>query len=101
QKSICLSNWRIKVMDGNTAVSVEGKRQDMKGLLWHSNAVTERVAHNQVRTSSGSVYVLQGKMDSATMRREGFPYRFIKRFTFGFPRRWKECVQELLEERRR
>ncbi|NWU86102.1 M18BP protein, partial [Onychorhynchus coronatus] len=101
QKSICLSSWRIKVMDGNTAISVEGKRQDMKGLLWHSNVVTERVAHNQVRTSSGSVYVLQGKIDSTTMRREGFPYRFIKRFTFGFSRRWKEYVQEFLEERRR
>ncbi|NXK43004.1 M18BP protein, partial [Piprites chloris] len=101
QKSISLSSWRIKVMDGNTAISVEGKRQDMKGLLWHSNAVTERLAHNQVRTSSGSIYVLQGKMDSATMRREGFPYRFIKQFTSGFSRRWKEYVQEFLQERRR
>ncbi|XP_032547193.1 mis18-binding protein 1 [Chiroxiphia lanceolata] len=101
QKSICLSSWRIKVMDGNTAISLEGKRQDMKGLLWHSNAITERVAHNQLRTSSGSLYLLQGKIDSATMRREGFPYRFIKRFTFGFSRRWKEYVQEFLEERRR
>ncbi|XP_050191667.1 mis18-binding protein 1 isoform X2 [Myiozetetes cayanensis] len=101
EKSICLSSWRIKVMDGNTAISVEGKRQDMRGLLWHSNAVTERVAHNQVRTASGSLYILQGKLDSATMRREGFPYRFIKRFTFGFSRRWKEYVQEFLEQRRR
>ncbi|XP_017680924.1 PREDICTED: mis18-binding protein 1 [Lepidothrix coronata] len=101
EKSICLSSWRIKVMEGNTAISLEGKRQDMKGLLWHSNAITERVAHNQLRTSSGSLYVLQGKIDSATMRREGFPYRFIKRFTFGFSRRWKEYVQEFLEERRR
>ncbi|NWR36312.1 M18BP protein, partial [Tachuris rubrigastra] len=101
QKSICLSSWRIKVMDGNMAVSVEGKRQDMKGLLWHSNAVTERVASNQVRTSSGSLYILQGKIDSATMRRQGFPYLFIKRFTYGFSRRWKEYVQEFLEERRR
>ncbi|XP_027578867.2 mis18-binding protein 1 isoform X3 [Pipra filicauda] len=101
EKSICLSSWRIKVMEGNTAISLEGKRQDMKGLLWHSNAITERVAHNQLRTSSGSLYLLQGKIDSATMRREGFPYRFIKRFTFGFSRRWKEYVQEFLEERRR
>ncbi|XP_051628051.1 mis18-binding protein 1 isoform X3 [Manacus candei] len=101
EKSICLSSWRIKVMEGNTAISLEGKRQDMKGLLWHSNAITERVAHNQLRTSSGSLYLLQGKIDSATMRREGFPYRFIKRFTYGFSRRWKEYVQEFLEERRR
>ncbi|NXG22705.1 M18BP protein, partial [Grallaria varia] len=101
QKSICLSSWRIKVMDGNTAICVEGKRKDMKHVLWHSNAITERVAGNQVRTSSGSVYVLQGRIDSAAMRKQGFPYRFIKRFTFGFSTKWKEYVQEFLEERRR
>ncbi|NXB12711.1 M18BP protein, partial [Cnemophilus loriae] len=101
QKNICLSSWRIKVLAGNTAICVEGKRKDKKQLLWHSSAVTERVTHNQVKTSSGAVYLLQGKIDSAAMRKEGFPYRFIKRFAFGFSRRWKEFVDEFLEERRR
>ncbi|NXW72818.1 M18BP protein, partial [Hirundo rustica] len=101
QTNICLNSWRIKVLPGNTAICVEGKRKDMRQLLWHSSAVTERVTHNQVRTSSGAVYLLQGKIDSAAMRREGFPYRFIKRFTFGFSRRWKEYLEELLGERRR
>uniref|UniRef100_A0A8C9EI21 SANTA domain-containing protein n=1 Tax=Pavo cristatus TaxID=9049 RepID=A0A8C9EI21_PAVCR len=71
KKRICLSSWRIKVMSGNTAVCVEGKRKDMKDLLWHSNAVVERVAHNQVKTSSGNIYLLQGHMDSVSMRKEG------------------------------
>ncbi|XP_077037015.1 mis18-binding protein 1 isoform X2 [Agelaius phoeniceus] len=101
EKTICLSSWRIKVLAGNTAICVEGKRKDMRQLLWHSSAVTERVTHNQVQTSSGAVYLLQGKIDSAAMRKEGFPYRFIKKFTFGFSRRWKEYVEEFLEERRR
>ncbi|NXB78564.1 M18BP protein, partial [Donacobius atricapilla] len=101
QTNICLSSWRIRVLTGNTAICVEGKRKDMRQALWHSSAVTERVTHNQVRTSSGAVYQLQGKIDSAAMRSEGFPYRFIKRFTFGFSRRWKEYVEEFLEERRR
>ncbi|NWR56614.1 M18BP protein, partial [Bucorvus abyssinicus] len=101
QKSICLTSWRIKVLDGNTAICVEGKRKDMKSLLWHSTAVTERVAHNQVKTTSGSIYVLQGNIDSASMRKEGFPYRFIKRFTYGFSKKWQEYVEEFLEERRR
>ncbi|XP_041903761.1 mis18-binding protein 1 [Corvus kubaryi] len=101
EKNICLSSWRIKVLTGNTAICVEGKRKDMKQLLWHSSAITERVTHNQVKTSSGGVYLLQGKIDSAAMRKEGFPYRFIKQFTFGFSRRWKEYVEEFLEERRR
>ncbi|NWI40467.1 M18BP protein, partial [Picathartes gymnocephalus] len=101
QKNICLNSWRIKVLTGNTAICVEGKRKDMRQLLWHSSAVTERITHNQVRTSSGAVYLLQGKMDSAAMKRDGFSYRFIKRFTFGFSRRWQEYVEELLKERRR
>ncbi|NWI50841.1 M18BP protein, partial [Calyptomena viridis] len=100
QKSICLSSWRIKVLDDNTAICVEGKRRDMRCQLWHSSAVTERVAPTRLRTASGSVYVLQGPIDSAAMRREGFPFRFIKRFTRGFSKRWKEYVKELLEQRR-
>ncbi|XP_014741374.1 PREDICTED: mis18-binding protein 1 [Sturnus vulgaris] len=101
EKSICLNSWRIKVLDGNTAICVEGKRKDMRQLLWHSSAITERLTHNQVKTSTGAVYLLQGKIDSAAMRREGFPYRFTKRFTFGFSTRWKEYVEEFLKERRR
>ncbi|NXW54969.1 M18BP protein, partial [Eurystomus gularis] len=100
-QSICLTSWRIKVMDGNTEICVEGKRKDMKDLLWHSSAVVERIARNQVKTSSGSIYLLQGNIDSACMRREGFSHWFIKRFTYGFSTRWKEYAEELLKERRR
>ncbi|NXJ03394.1 M18BP protein, partial [Odontophorus gujanensis] len=101
QKRICLASWRIKVMNGNTAVCVEGRRKDMKDMLWHSNAVVECIAYNQVKTSSGNIYLLQGHMDSVSMRKEGYPYQFIKRFKFGFSKRWKEHVEELLKEIRR
>ncbi|NWV60290.1 M18BP protein, partial [Malurus elegans] len=101
QKTICLSSWKIKVLSGNVAICVEGKRKDMKQLLWHSSAIMERVTRTQVKTSSGTVYLLQGKIDSAGMRKEGFPYHFVKRFTFGFSRRWKDIVEEFLKERRR
>ncbi|NWR77945.1 M18BP protein, partial [Centropus unirufus] len=101
QKVICLSSWRIKVIEGNTAICVEGKRRDMKDLCWHSNAITERISRQQVRTVSGSTYWLQGKIDSASMRREGFPYPFIKRFFYGFSKTWKQYTEEFLEERRR
>lgn len=43
----------------------------MKDMLWHSNAVVERVAYNQVKTSSGNIYLLQGHIDSVWMRKEG------------------------------
>ncbi|NXW89952.1 M18BP protein, partial [Alopecoenas beccarii] len=101
QKVVCLTSWRIKVVDGNTAICVEGKRKDMKNMSWHSNAVIERINYNQVKTSSGTIYLLQGRMDSAVMRKEGFPYRFTKKFLFGFSKKWKEYVEELLQQRRR
>ncbi|NXT36040.1 M18BP protein, partial [Pelecanoides urinatrix] len=75
--------------------------RDMNDLFWHSNTIVERIARNQVKTSSGSIYLLQGNIDSASMRKEGFPYRFIKRFTYGFSKKWKEYVEEFLEQRRR
>lgn len=45
--------------------------RDRKNTTWHSNAVVERISYNQVKTSSGNVYLLQGRMDSASMRKEG------------------------------
>ncbi|NXN95609.1 M18BP protein, partial [Rhinopomastus cyanomelas] len=101
EKYICLTSWMIKVLSDNTAVCVEGKRKDMGHVVWHSNAVTERIASNKVRTSSGSLYVLQGKMNTAAMRKEGFPYHFIKQFTHGFSKNWKQHVEDLLEARKR
>ncbi|KQK75732.1 hypothetical protein AAES_141661 [Amazona aestiva] len=100
-KNICLTSWRIKVMDGNTALCVVGKPKDMKDVVWHSDAIMERIARNQVKTSTGSIYLLEGKINSALMRKEGFPYRFIRRFTYGFSQKWKEYMEEFLEERRR
>ncbi|KAM4667363.1 mis18-binding protein 1 [Amazona ochrocephala] len=101
EKNICLTSWRIKVMDGNTALCVVGKPKDMKDVVWHSDAIMERIARNQVKTSTGSIYLLEGKINSALMRKEGFPYRFIRRFTYGFSQKWKEYMEEFLEERRR
>ncbi|NWY45846.1 M18BP protein, partial [Sylvia atricapilla] len=101
QPNICLNSWSISVLSGNTAICVEGKRKDMRQQLWHSSAIMERLTRSQVKTSTGTVYQLQGKINSAAMRSEGVPYRFIKRFNFGFPRRWREYVEEFLGDRRR
>ncbi|XP_037252070.1 mis18-binding protein 1 isoform X1 [Falco rusticolus] len=101
EKNISLTCWRIEVMDGNTAIYVKGRRKGMKDLYWHSNAITERIASNQVKTSSGRVYLLEGNIDSTSMKKKGFPYRFIRRFTYGFSKNWKKYVEEFLEERRK
>ncbi|XP_042655235.1 mis18-binding protein 1 isoform X2 [Tyto alba] len=101
EKIVYLTHWRIKVLDGSAAVCVEGKEKDMKDELWCSSAIVERVARNKVKSSSGWTYSLHGKINSDLMRKEGFPYRFIRRFAYGFPQNWAECVEKFLEEKRR
>ncbi|NWU98329.1 M18BP protein, partial [Upupa epops] len=101
ERCICLSSWMIRVLSGNSAICVEGKRKDMQYALWHSNTITERITDNRVRTSSGSIYVLQGRINTAAMRKEGFPYHFIRQFMYGFSRNWRRQVEDLLEARKR
>nr|XP_056707059.1 mis18-binding protein 1 [Euleptes europaea] len=100
QQQIVLSHWRLKVLN-DTKVILEGKRRGMKDIYWHSNAIVERIAHNQVKTSSGNVYVLEGQMDAATMRKEGIPTKFITKFAFGIPKNWKAYVHDLLHSLKR
>ncbi|XP_053237954.1 mis18-binding protein 1 isoform X4 [Podarcis raffonei] len=101
QQMVCLSGWRIKAINNNTAVCLEGKRRDMNGVYWHSNAIVERMAPNKVRTSSGNVYKLEGGVDASTMKKEGMPAKFIKRFESGIPQNWKMYVEDLLRFLRR
>ncbi|XP_062974581.1 mis18-binding protein 1 [Elgaria multicarinata webbii] len=95
QQTICISRWRLKVINNYTAVCLEGKRRGMN-VCWHSNAIVERIARNRVITSSGNAYLLEGRIDAATMKKEGIPAKFIKRFSSGIPRNWKMYVEDLL-----
>ncbi|XP_034991220.2 mis18-binding protein 1 isoform X1 [Zootoca vivipara] len=101
QQMVCLSGWKIRVINNNTAVCLEGKRRDMDGVFWHSNAIVERMAPNKVRTSSGKVYKLEGCIEASAMKKEGMPVKFIKRFESGIPQNWKMYVEDLLRFLRR
>ncbi|XP_033013953.1 mis18-binding protein 1 isoform X1 [Lacerta agilis] len=101
QQMVCLRGWRIKVINNNTAVCLEGKRRDMNNIYWHSNVIVERMAPNKVRTSSGNIYKLEGRIDASTMKKEGMPAKFIKRFESGIPQNWKLYVEDLLHFLRR
>ncbi|XP_007428390.3 mis18-binding protein 1 [Python bivittatus] len=96
KQMIYINGWRIRVINNNTAVCVEGKRRDKKNIFWHSNAIVERIGHNQVKTLSGNVYILEGRIDAVNMKKEGIPSKFIKRFGTGIPRNWKMLVDDLL-----
>lgn len=67
--------------------------RDRKNMTWHSNAVVERISYNQVKTSSGNVYLLQGRMDSASMRKEG------KKMILNVTLQTKEGCRSMTEHR--
>ncbi|XP_062824798.1 mis18-binding protein 1 isoform X1 [Anolis carolinensis] len=96
QQVVHISEWRIKVINNNTAVCLEGKRRDMNDAEWHSSAIVERISCKQVKTLTGNIYVLEGSVNSSAMKKEGMPSTFIKRFSFGIPENWKKFVDELL-----
>ncbi|XP_030070822.1 mis18-binding protein 1 [Microcaecilia unicolor] len=97
QKQICLHSWILKAVS-NSGLCVEGKREDANGIYWHSNIIVERLANNLVKSLTGSIYELKGKIDSFTMKQEGFPHLFIKRFSAGFPEDWKIHFDGFLAE---
>ncbi|XP_036607237.1 mis18-binding protein 1 [Trichosurus vulpecula] len=100
KKEICLQKWMIRNMNNNTAVCVEGKLIDIPDLYWHSNAIVERLDYNKLRTISGNIYVLKGTIDAIAMKEAGFPASFTRKFIFGFPKNWKQYVDDLLQELR-
>ncbi|XP_043930194.1 mis18-binding protein 1 isoform X2 [Protopterus annectens] len=97
---ICLNDWAVKLVHKNTAVFVEGNRQDLGGMLWHSNVITERIKSNQLKTLTGNIYILKGRINTAVTKQEGFSSEFIKKFTFGFPEDWKKLVDFFLNQLR-
>ncbi|XP_052594570.1 mis18-binding protein 1 isoform X1 [Peromyscus californicus insignis] len=95
-----LQEWMIKVINNNTAICVEGKLVDMTDVYWHSNVIVERIKHNELRTLSGNIYILKGLIDQISMKEAGYPCYLIRKFMFGFPRNWKEHIDNFLEQLR-
>ncbi|XP_026966955.1 mis18-binding protein 1 isoform X2 [Sagmatias obliquidens] len=99
-KVVQLQEWMIKVINDNTAICVEGKLTDITNIYWHSNAIIERIKHNKLRTLSGNMYILKGMIDRISMKEAGYPNYLIRKFMFGFPEKWKEYIDNFLEQLR-
>lgn len=95
-----LQEWIIKIINNNTAICVEGKLVNMNNIYWHSNVITERIKHNELRTLSGNIYILKGLIDQISMKEAGYPYYLTRKFMFGFPQNWKEHIDNFLEQLR-
>ncbi|XP_008071626.1 mis18-binding protein 1 [Carlito syrichta] len=99
-KVVRLQEWMIKAINDNTAICVEGKLIDITNIYWHSNVIIERIEHNKLRTLSGNIYILKGMIDQISMKEAGYPNYVIRKFMFGFPRNWKEHIDNFLEHLR-
>ncbi|XP_077617404.1 mis18-binding protein 1 [Crocuta crocuta] len=97
-KVVQLQEWMIKVINNNTAICVEGKLTDITNIYWHSNVIIERIKHNKLRTLSGNIYILKGMIDRISMKEAGYPNYLIRKFMFGFPEKWKEHIDNFLEQ---
>ncbi|XP_056623020.1 mis18-binding protein 1 isoform X2 [Triplophysa dalaica] len=92
-EGIRLRDWVLKLL--NKDLVVDGIRIDTK-VPWHSSFITERIASNVLKTSSGRTYVLIGKM--AKHPNSTFPSWFLKKFLFGFPKMWREYLNTFLND---
>ncbi|XP_075388223.1 mis18-binding protein 1 isoform X2 [Tenrec ecaudatus] len=97
-KVIQLQEWMIKVINNNTAIIVEGKLIDFTDIYWHSNIIIERIEYNTLKTLSGNIYILNGMIDQISMKAAGYPKNLIRKFMYGFPRNWKEHIDNFLEQ---
>ncbi|XP_066550657.1 mis18-binding protein 1 [Amia ocellicauda] len=96
EKQIRLSRWCLKII--NDGVCVDGLRMDMKKCPWHSNVIAERIKHNIVRTITGSIYILVGKIYMDHRSCKSLPRWFLKKFLFGFPEKWKDYIESYVSQ---
>ncbi|XP_035271259.1 mis18-binding protein 1 isoform X1 [Anguilla anguilla] len=95
-KGIHLMEWQLKSQ--NSRLFVDGFRTDDK-VPWHSNLIAERLSSNVLKTVSGSIYILVGKM--APDPNSVFPGWFLKKFLHGFPEKWKSYLLNYLSTLKR
>ncbi|XP_059208539.1 mis18-binding protein 1 [Centropristis striata] len=65
-------------------------------ITWNSNIIVERVSRAVVKTISGRVYILVGKMN--TSADSDFPKWLLKKFANGFPPNWEALYEKFLSE---
>lgn len=92
---IYLKKWFLR--RGPTGLFVDGiHRED--DIPWNSNIIMERFSNYALKTVSGRVYILVGKMNLGI--NSGLPKWFLKKFVNGFPPNWKELHEKFLSESR-
>ncbi|XP_061700653.1 mis18-binding protein 1-like isoform X2 [Syngnathoides biaculeatus] len=93
ENTIHLKKWFLR--KNNNGLFLQGIHVEY-GTPWNSNIITERVSRTVVKTISGNVYILVGKMmfnaDS------DLPRWLLRTFANGFPANWKHHFEKSLSE---
>ncbi|KAM6917161.1 mis18-binding protein 1-like [Lycodopsis pacificus] len=93
ESAIYLKKWFPR--RNHKGLFVDGIHQD-KNIPWNSNIIVARVSNNVVKTVSGSVYILSGKMN--VHADSGLPKWLLKKFANGFPPDWEALYERFLSE---
>ncbi|CAJ1073569.1 mis18-binding protein 1 isoform X1 [Xyrichtys novacula] len=93
---IHLKKWFLR--KNHKGLFVDGIHHD-ENIPWNSNIIIDRVSNSVLKTVSGRVYILVGKMN-LNIESE-FPNWLLKKFINGFPANWKALYKKFLSERDR
>ncbi|XP_051942137.1 mis18-binding protein 1 isoform X2 [Hippocampus zosterae] len=88
-----LEKWFLR--RNRNGLFVEGIRVEDR-IPWNSNIIVERISSTVLKTLSGSVYMLVGKMNLDVDT--DFPRWLLRMFAHGFPSNWKELYEKWLSE---
>ncbi|XP_035530475.1 mis18-binding protein 1 [Morone saxatilis] len=90
---IYLKNWFLR--RNHTGLFVDGIHRE-ENIPWNSNIIMDRVSNYVLKTVSGRVYILVGKMNLGVD--SGLPGWLLKKFVNGFPPNWKALYEKFLSE---
>ncbi|KAK9533694.1 hypothetical protein VZT92_008797 [Zoarces viviparus] len=93
ERAIYLKKWFLR--RNHKGLFVDGIHRE-ENVPWNSNIIVARVSNNVVKTVSGSVYILSGKMNMSAD--SGFPKWLLKKFANGFPPDWEALYERFLSE---
>lgn len=92
---IYLKKWFLR--KNSKGLFVDGIHGE-DNIPWNSNVIMHRVSKSTIKTISGRVYILVGKMNLKV--ESEFPRWFLKKFERGFPPNWKALYDKMLTESR-
>ncbi|KAM9708170.1 mis18-binding protein 1 isoform 2-T2 [Menidia menidia] len=92
---IYLKKWFLR--KNHKGLFVDGIHRE-ENIPWNSNIIVDRVSGSVLKTLSGRVYILVGKMRIDLAK--DFPNWLLKKFLNGFPPNWKALYERFLSESR-